>query len=277
MTRRSYFDVLTAAVADLTTHGFDSSERLEYWEKQLRESAEASMASTHQMQEMLRSGLTMIYRRMVESEGALKHHPGVSRFTLQKIAPRLRNELDRRIMASAQLIRLNRRQTIEKTLQRFAGWAASIPKGGTKATDKVKTKTDIAKSLKSVPFEERRVLIDQGHKLTASINEIIASDGGAIAIRWRSHWRQSGYNYRPDHKERDGNIYLIRGSWASKAGLVKRGPAGYYDEVTAVAEEPFCRCFAVYLYALRDLPEDMLTPKGKAELERVRAQIAGMT
>jgi len=275
--RRSYFDVLTAAVADLTAHGFDSSERLEYWEKQLRDSAEASMASTHQMQEMLRSGLTMIYRRMVENEGALKHHPGVSRFTLQKIAPKLRTELDRRIMASAQLIRLNRKQTIEKTLQRFAGWATSIPKGGTKATDKVKTKTDIAKSLRSAPFEERRVLIDQGHKLTASINEIIASDGGAIAIRWRSHWRQSGYNYRPDHKERDGNIYLIRGSWASKAGLVKRGPAGYYDEVTAVAEEPFCRCFAVYLYALRDLPEDMLTPKGKAELERVRAQIAGMT
>ena len=32
------------------------------------------------------------------------------------------------------------------------------------------------------------------------------------------------------------------------------GEAGYYDGVTAVAEEPFCRCFMTWLYALRALP-----------------------
>ena len=76
-------------------------------------------------------------------------------------------------------------------------------------------------------------------------------------------------------KPRDGKVYLLRGCWAQDRGLVKPGAAGYYDAVTAVAVEPFCRCQAQYLYALRDLPEDMVTQKGRDELERVRAQIRG--
>lgn len=56
-----------------------------------------------------------------------------------------------------------------------------------------------------------------------------------------------------------------------KAGLMKKGPDGYYDEITSVGEEVYCRCAAQFLYALRDLPEAMLTIKGKDELERVRA------
>jgi hypothetical protein len=47
----------------------------------------------------------------------------------------------------------------------------------------------------------------------------------------------------------------------------------YYDEITAVGEEIYCRCWADYLYNLRDLPPSMVTAAGKAELERVRAII----
>ena len=272
----SYYEVLTAAIADLTRHGFDSAERVAYWQARLREAAEKSMASTARMQEMLREGLTAIYKRLVDNQGALKVHPGVSRFTLERLRPHLRTELDKRIMMSADLIKLNREQSIQKTLQRFSGWASSIPKGGSKTVDKVDTKSDIRKSLAKLPFEERRVLIDQGHKLTASINEVIASDGGAIAIIWRSHWRQAGYNYRHNHKERDGRVYLLRDSWARRGGLVKPGDAGYYDDITAVAEEPFCRCYGVYVYHLRELSADMLTKKGEKALAEARAKIAAL-
>ena len=275
MTRRqTYADVITEAVADLTAHGFDSAERVEYWQRRIKEAAEASMASQARLDEMLRQGLAAIYRRLVDQHGALVHHPGVNRFTLDRLAPRLRADLDRRIMASAQLIKLNREQAIAKTLQRFGGWASSIPAGGSKTVEKVEQKKDIRKALASLPFEERRVLIDQGHKLTASINETIATDGGALAVIWHSHFRQPGYDYRVDHKERDGQVYLLRSSWALKAGLIKPGPAGWYDKITAVAQEPFCRCWAQYVYNLRDLPDDMITAKGRAELERVRKLIA---
>jgi hypothetical protein len=91
---------------------------------------------------------------------------------------------------------------------------------------------------------------------------------GGLTCTWNSHWRESGYNARIEHKERDGKVYLLRESWAAERGLVKPGDAGYYDEVTAVGEEVYCRCWVTYLYALRRLPADMLTAKGREELER---------
>ena len=95
-----------------------------------------------------------------------------------------------------------------------------------------------------------------------NINNLIAVEGGAIAARWHSKWRQPGYQYREDHKERDGKIWAIRGNWAIEKGLMKPGPNGYTDEITMVNEEPFCDCSYVYLYTLRALPDTMLTAKG---------------
>ena len=267
---RSFYEVITEAINDFAVHGFDSAERLAYWQIEIQKAAERTLTPTWKMEEELRAALTKVYGRLVEKEGVLKHHPGVSRYTLARLKPALHDELRRRVMMSADLIRLNRQQSISKTLQRFSGWASSVPKGGSKQVDKKDTKDDVRKALASLPFEERRVLIDQGHKLTAAISQTIASDGGAIAVKWRSNWRQENYNYREDHKERDGKIYLLRESWAKRAGLVRVNENGYYDEITAVAEEPFFRCFAVWVYSIEDLPPDMLTSKGVAEIERVR-------
>lgn len=273
---------LDQAVEDMLAHGFDSVERVEMWTRRLREAARRALISPELLDEMLKERLASIYRRMVERDGILKFNPGVERFTYQRIKPKLRAELDRRIMASANLIRLNRDEAIEKTLRRFQGWSTSLPRGGVSAETRAEVKANVRKSMRSLPFEERRVLIDQGHKLVASINDVIAVDGGAIAAKWRSNWRQPGYDYREDHRERDDRIYLIRDSWAARAGLVKpaRG-VGHSDDVTQPGQEPFCRCYFVYLYNLADLPADMLTAKGKAALssaegrEEVRAARTG--
>jgi hypothetical protein len=263
---QTFQEVLAAAVADLAENGFTDMERVERWSRLIREAAVRSMIRPESLDQQLRDGLASIYRKMVERDGLLRYNPGIERFTYEQIKPRLRGELDRRIMASANLIKLNREQAVDKTIQRFQGWATSIPPGGIAGETRAEVKANVRKSLAQLPFEERRVLIDQGHKLIGAINEIVASDGGAIAGRWRSHWRQPGYNYREDHKERDEKVYLIRDSWAHRAGFVKKGRVGYVDDVTAPAQEPFCRCYYVFLYGLRDLPEDMLTAKGKAGL-----------
>jgi hypothetical protein len=243
--QQSFQEVLAAAIADLVEHGYDSAERVERWMRELRLAAERSLISAASLEQQLRDGLAAIYRKMVDRGGVIRYVPGVERFTLDKIKPQLRNELDRRILASANLIKLNRAQAIDKTLQRFQGWSTSIPPGGVSGESRREVKENVRKSLAQLPFEERRVLIDQGHKLTAAISEIVASDGGAIAGKWNSHYRQAGYDYREDHKERDyrengGEPYLVRDSWAHRAGYVKKGRLGYYDEVTAVGQEPFC-------------------------------------
>lgn len=268
--RTDFYRTITQAVADLTEHGFDSAERVQYWIQQIRAAAYASMTPTHVLEEQLAATFRGIYQRQIERGGILKQHPGVGRFTLERVKPRLRAELDRRLMASRELIKLNRAAAIEKTTQRFSGWATSIPAGGTDAADKVEVKATVRKALAQLPFEERRVAVDQGHKFVANLNNILAVDGGALAAEWHSHWRQANYNYRRDHKERDEHIYVIRGNWALAKGLMKMDGHGYTDEITAPGEEVFCRCSYRYIYSLRSLPPGMVTEKGRAELERVR-------
>jgi hypothetical protein len=275
MPANDFHSVLTAAVADLTEHGFDSAERVAKWMRLLREAAERSLVSAASLEQQLRDHLGKTFSRMVDQGGLLSRHPGVPRFTYDRIKPALRAELDRRIYAAADLIKLNREEAINSTLRRFAGWSSSIPAGGTDQAQRRKVKKDVRKSLASLPFEERRVIIDQSMKLISSISDIVATDGGAIAGVWRSNWRQHGYDYREPHKERDGVVYLIRGSWAHAAGLVKPGGGGFLDDHERAGELPFCRCFVEYRYALRDLPADMLTAKGKAALEHARAVIRG--
>jgi hypothetical protein len=267
--QEDYFTVLTAAIKDFAEHGYDNVERVRFWTERLRRAAEAGSTAPPIMERMLREQLISVYKALLEKGGVDKYHGSIDRFTLQRIAPQLRAELDRRIVASAQLIKLNREQAIESTLRRFQGWATSIPNGGSDAIRKAKQKAEVRKPLASLPFAERRVLIDQGHKLTAAINDIIAQDGGAIAAIWHSNWRQRNYDYRKDHKARDGKIYLIRNSWAQNKGLVKPGKAGYLDEITQPGEEVFCRCHLSYIYAVGELPSDMLTKKGADALKEV--------
>ncbi len=268
------YETITAAVADMTQHGFDSQKRVDDWMEKIEAAAKRSLTSEAKLTQLLRDTMKGLYQRLVENEGFARMHPGVSRFTLQQVKPKLRAELERRIYASADLITLNREQSVAKTLQRFQGWASSVPAGGSRVQDKREVKYDIGKSLKQLPFEDRRVIIDQGHKLTSAINDTIAMDGGAIAMKWNSHWRELNYNYRKDHKARDQKVYLLRDSWAHKKGLVKPGPDGYLDEITQPAEEPACRCFGTYIYSVRRLPEDMVTQKGRDAMAAARAQAA---
>lgn len=180
------------------------------------------------MSRWLRVKLTHSYDVQVGRAEALKRHPGLSRFTVNYLEPKLRAELDRRILSSADLIKLNRQKAIDTTLSRFSGWSSSIP-----ATESIalrgmqgsilETARHIQKSAENMDYEARRVMIDQNRKLIANIDNVIATSNNAIAAEWHSHWRRPGYDYREDHKERDRLFYLIRGNWAQKNGYVKAG------------------------------------------------------
>lgn len=264
----SFFEVITEAINDIVEHGFDTQKRVDDWMMKIKQAALDSLIPQQRMEEAIAAAMQNIYKRQVINGGLLKNNPGISRFKLEMLKPKLRNELDRRIMANAQIIKLNREQAIQTTLRRFAGWSTSIPAGGSDVIDKSETKKSIRKSLASLPFEERRVAIDQGHKFLAALNGVVATHSGAIAAVWHSRWRNPGYRYRKDHKERDERVYAIRGNWAMEKGLMRSGPAGYTDEITQPGEEVFCSCQYVYVYNLTSLPEEMLTEKGKREIEK---------
>ena len=259
---------LTEAVREFSQNGFRSAEQLQFWIARLRRilTGQQQVSASQIASAVLRG----VYRKAVTG-GIRKYHPGISVRTIEDIEPRLRPILQARIFASADLIKLNREQAIETTLRRFSGWASAQTGSDTEVRE---AKAHIYKKLRQSSYEERRMMIDQGHKLLASINQTVAEGSGAIAVEWHSHWRQAGYDYRPDHKDRDGKIYLMRNSWAREQGFVKPGANGYYDDITHVAEEPYCRCFASYLYSLRQLPSDMLTQAGRDKIESVKNAIS---
>ncbi|VFS51427.1 Uncharacterised protein [Budvicia aquatica] len=159
---KTFFETLTEAVNYYIDNGWDSEKALLSWSNKLRiashrETADAATTRNH---------LTAIYKRLVIDGGALKDQPadGVNAFTLKKMKPDLRKELDRRIFAASELIKLNRTQAIDKTIQRFQGWVSSVPPGGTNAADRVEQKRGIMGALEDQGYIDRRVAIVQGHK-----------------------------------------------------------------------------------------------------------------
>lgn len=268
----SFYSIIREAVDDLATHGYDSEQRLDQWIEQIRLAAEIEMVPEAELEFQLRTSLENIYRRLIERGEIMKAHRGADRFTLERIRPQLHAELQRRILASANLIKLNRAEAIEATLKRFSGWATSVPPGGLgDRPGRREAVQHTRRELAKLGFQTRRVAIDQGHKFAANLSQIVAQDGGAIAAIWHQHYTR---HPRAGHRSRDGKVYLVRDSWAHRAGLVKPGPPGYTDQVTQPGEEVYCRCTWEWLYGFRRLPAEMLTERGRARLAEVRGRMA---
>ena len=188
-TKATLQSVVGEAINHFQQYGFTSQAALDEWVGKIRRQALLRLQTPAQTEIELRRLLGAKYRSLVTQRGVLTGMPEVSRGTLERVKPKLRRELDRRIMASANLIKLNRAQAVDKTLQRFQGWATSIPVGGSRAVEKGKESENIRKSIGQMSFIERRVSIDQSHKLVAAIRDIVAVEAGAIAVRWHSPWR----------------------------------------------------------------------------------------
>jgi hypothetical protein len=259
----SFSETLRRAIADFGEHGFVSATQIETWLTLLRAAAERELGPESRIDDETRRLLEKLYDRLVRQGRVLEQVPGLGRYTLGMIAPDLRAELDRRILASASLIKLHRRDAIESTLRRFQGWSTSIPPGGGDLIDKREIRSAMTMDLKEFNWRRRRVNIDQGLKLTSNIADIVANGNGAIAAEWRSRGAtEPNYDYRPEHLARHGRIFLIRGSWAYQQGLV-RAVNGYTDDIEMVGFLPFCRCTYKYLMSPRQLPDALLTRKGQ--------------
>ena len=271
----SFRRLLRLAIAHFTAHGYDSRPELEYWMSLLRMAAEGHLGSEREAKERIAREFGTLYKKYVDDGGVVKFVPGVGRYTVSMLAPSLRAELDRRILASADLIKIHRKEAIEKTLQRFSGWATAIPAGGTGVIDKREITAHICKSLADQKFEKRRVAIDQGAKLLANISDIVAVNNGAIAGIWHDRGaHDKNYNARKVHLARDGKIFLRKDSWAHEQGLVKPASVGYMEDVEMVGQLPYCACTYEHLLSPRQLPDDMLTNKGRDWLKQSGRQAA---
>lgn len=84
---------------------------------------------------------------------------------------------------------------------------------------------------------------------------------------------QGAYKQTYNHELLDGRVYAVADNWAIQKGLMVAGPDGYVDHITRPSQEVGCMCSLSWIYSLRALPGAMITPKGRAELQRIRAII----
>jgi hypothetical protein len=241
----------------------------------LHTALEYELPTDEETRKQISAALDSVFRREVTNGGVVKRVPGVSRYTIDRVAPELRAELDRRIFAGVDLIKLNRASAVQKTLQRFSGWTSSVGPAGSfvKPRELRAAASEIAKPIAQLKYERRRVAIDQGQKLNAAVAHVVAMGSGAIAGIWHDRGEHDhGYDARPEHLARSGKLFLVRDSWAMNEGLVKKiGAVKYTDEIEQPAELPFCSCTYEYVTAPRDLPESLLTAKGQEFVKGVVA------
>ncbi|MHB8406228.1 MAG: structural protein [Gammaproteobacteria bacterium] len=269
MIQPRFRSLLLEALKEFQDRGQWSEGELQSWLLRLHAALELDLPADDQIRRDLSTWLGKVFHRDVYGRGIAKRVPGVSRYTLSRIAPSLRAELDRRIFAGVDLIKLNKRAATQKTLQRFSGWVTSQPTGGLPPRNIREVAAEIAKPAAQVRYEARRVAIDQGHKLSSAVAHVVAMNEGAVAAIWHDRGQYDrGYDARPEHLKRSGKLFLVRGSQAIEDGLVKRG-GPYTDEVTQPAFEIFCSCWWQFVKSARALPDELLTEKGRAQLKGV--------
>jgi hypothetical protein len=268
MINLGFRELLLSALKHFAARGYTNEVDLQQWLIKLHVALEHEIPADANTRKELAGVLDRIFTRDVVLGGVQRRVPGVARYTIDRVAPRLRAELDRRIFAGADLIRLNRRATIDKTLQRFSGWVTSVPSGGSNVTNLREVASDIGKATKQLKFERRRVAIDQGHKLSAAVASVVAEGNGAIAAIWHDRGEHDkGYDARPEHLKRSERIFLVRDSWALKEGLVKKSGLSFTDSIEQPAELPYCSCWYEYITSPRALPEALITARGRAWLK----------
>ena len=108
--------ILLEALNHFAEHGYTSELDLHEWLLRLHAALERELPTDTQTRKELSAALDAVFKRDVVRGGVQKRVPGVSRYTLDRIAPSLRAELDRRIFAGVELIKLNKKAATEKTL-----------------------------------------------------------------------------------------------------------------------------------------------------------------
>ena len=262
----SFGQTVSAAIRDVSRWGYDSPERIAHWAELIRASANDKLGSSDAAARKLTLTLNSTFDRLLSPTGLGRRHRGLTRFQIERLRPVLRTELDRRVLAGRSILELKRDEAVEKAIRLFIGWATSIPAGGSSE----ESSRELRNSLTKLTFENSLLFTDQANKLSSNISSILAENGDAIAGLWQSNYRVPGYKFRQAHRHRDGEVHLIRGSWALKAGFVRKNGVPYTDEIEAPCEWPGCKCWYVYFYDLNDIPSEFLTSKGRAVLAEAR-------
>ena len=139
-----------------------------------------------------------------------------------------------------------------------------IPKRGTRAKE-IKSKiSEIKVEAKCLMKWNELFAVLKQSALVSEIDYVFTLKSNPLAAIWHYNELDENCEYpmAHNHQEFNKNIYAVRGNEAIKRGLMNTG-AGFVDEIIRPQQEIGCMCYFQWVYSLRDLPQEMLTMKGK--------------
>ena len=253
----SFPKLLKEAAKHFTRHGYTSQADINDWRVRLLTAAEQHL-DPEGARDKIRRSLSSAFFKAIGEGRIAKRHGSVHKFTIDRLEPHLRDELERRMFAAQELVDGDKRATLERIHNRFLGLATAGPNPG----EAQAAAQGIGKAARDSKAQERMTAVDQTKKLVAGLDEIIAKDGDSIGGYWDATY-DIARKHRPEHAARHDRFYVRRGSWADTQGLV-RHPDGYMDEWDFPGVLINCQCEYRYVYDLSDCPEEALTAKGRA-------------
>jgi uncharacterized protein with gpF-like domain len=235
----------------------------------------------------LRSEYKKAYYNYING-GYTKYHSGIKAYRIEDMKPAYRKEVENAVTNSLSLIKTQNKEYMNQLQNRFINWS-SIPSNDMRGNsdNPEKIKSYLNKEILQIPengyqteAHKQFIITDQTRKLIGSMNDITAKNSGAFAFIWHNR-RDKKVVGRPggeypigtpshdDHWDREGKLYLIKGSWAVTKGLVKKADGVIYDDDIndgMPSVPPGCRCYAEYFHDLELLPkkyEGIITAKGR--------------
>ena len=252
----AFLKLLREAAKHFTQHGYTSQADINHWRVRLLTAAEQHLDPEDAHRRIGRT-LSNAFYRAIGAGRIAKKHGGVHRWSIERLEPKLKDELQRRIFASQELVEGDKRIALERIQNRFLGLATA----GANPGEAQAAASAIGKAARDAKASARMVAVDQTKKMVTAMDEVIAEDGGSIGGVWNAMW-DIERKHRPEHAARHGKFYVRRASWADSQGLLKH-PNGYMDQEDMPGTLINCRCEYDYIYDLADVPDEFLTVKGR--------------
>jgi len=215
-------------------------------------------------------------------QGGYKETNRVGGYNPYDFKAKYRRQLSNKINTSLNLIKNHNSEHMQEICSRFLNWYgvdSQEMRGkselSSKLTASLKKQLDIGKNERTMSKHTKFVIRDQANKLTASMDEITAEEGGAIGgqVLTREDKRvvgdpvglyPKGNKMHENHFKRNKKIYLYENSWAIENGFIIKGQARFVTELTdGLPGVPVgCRCTWVNIYDLDEIPLQWVSKSG---------------
>lgn len=209
--------------------------------------------------------------------GFKRNNKGLRGWRLYKLKDQLRKAMRERITNSLLLIKTQNSSRMQTLHSRFLNWLLSPQE----TRESLRSAMQVGELVSKKDKHFKMILADQTRKMISNFDNIVAEEYKAIGFYWKTRRddrvvgkpggkNPKGNKKHEDHYHRQDKFYFFHNNWAVEKRLVdtKHKDFAWADFEDGMPGQPInCRCYAYNVYELEDIPPQLLTEKGKRNLD----------